>query len=733
MKNFLIALLLGSTAVFHAQSISGVVSDSNGPLPAVSVYIPELQIGTITNASGSYQLNNLPKSSVTIIFSFVGYSSLSKTVKASTSAQLNVTLEVDAHVMDEVVISNIFNRLQSQNVMKVDLLTIEALQNQGATSMIDGLTTIPGVSQVSTGISIGKPVIRGLTGNRVVVYNQGVRLENQQFGDEHGLGLSDSGVESVEVIKGPASLLYGSDALGGVLYFNPEKFAFENDTEADFSQRFFSNTLGSSSSIGFKRSGERWKYLIRGSYATHSDYETPNSDRVENTRFNETDIKAAIGYSTSDFSSVLRYNYGNLDIGIPEGEMNSTLTSKKTLYPSQLVRSHVASLHNNFFFENSKLESTIGYSQNDRKEFEDSEAAALDMKLQTLSYDLKYHFPKSDAFSAIFGVQGMYQENANYGEERLIPNATTTDFGVFGTANYDSNKHSIQAGIRFDHRAIDSDLYGEIGEEGYFSDFQESFNSFNASLGYKVEISAPTTFRFNLASGFRAPTLSELLSNGVHEGTNRYEIGNAELQTEQNFQADLNLDYKMKHFDFFINGFYNHINNYIFTQPTDAFIEDNSVFEYTQRDAFLYGGEIGLHYHPHPLDWLHFESSFEIVRGEKQDGGALPLMPANNLRNTIRTEFANLKWISKSFARIDVVSTFEQDRISQFESITNGYTLLNASVGGKISIGKAIVDVSLSAQNILNKEYVSHLSRLKVDGIPNIGRNFMLGTKFILL
>lgn len=733
MKNIIIALLLSSTAMLHAQNISGLVSDINGPLPGVSIYIPEIQRGTVSNANGMYQINNLPNGSLKIIFSFVGYSTETKIVKASESAVLNISLQIDAHQMDEVVVSSVFNRLQSQNVMKVDYVNIESLQQQGAATMIDGITSIPGVSQVSTGASIGKPVIRGLTGNRVLVYSQGIRLENQQFGDEHGLGLSGSGVESVEVIKGPASLLYGSDALGGVLYFNPEKFAFANDMQAEFSQRLFSNTLGSATSLGFKQSNDRWKYLIRANYATHSDYKTPNFNRVQNTRFNETDLKAAIGYSTSEFSSVLRYNFGNLDIGIPERELNSALKSKKTMYPSQLVKSHLASLHNTFFFDNSKLENTIGYSVNDRKEFEDSAMAALDMKLQTLSYDVKYHFPKSDTFSSIIGLQGMYQQNENFGEERLIPDATTTDFGVFGTASYDWKKHSIQTGLRYDHRAIDSEFYGELGEEGYFQELQKSFNSFNASLGYKMEISKPTTLRVNFASGFRAPNLSELLSNGVHEGTNRYEIGNSDLGTEQNFQADLNLDYKMSHFDFFINGFYNHINNYIFTKPTNTFIDDNAVFVYTQEDALLYGGEIGLHYHPHPFDWLHLESSFEIVRGEKKDGGNLPLMPANNWHNTIRAEFADAKWISRSFARVDVVSTFAQDLVDQFESTTSGYTLLNASVGGKISFGKALVNVSLSAQNLLNKEYYSHLSRLKSDNIPNIGRNIILGLKFNLI
>ena len=199
---------------------------------------------------------------------------------------LNVQLETSTFEMDEVIVSTAFSKIQSQNVMKVEHATMRDLEKNGTSTLIEGLATIPGVSQVSTGTSIGKPVIRGLSGNRVLVYSQGVRIENQQFGDEHGLGLNGAGVESVEVIKGPASLLYGSDALGGVLYFNPEKFAEAHTLKADYSQKLFSNTLGSNSSMGVKTSTENWKFLARGSYNTHSDYQISGGDRVTNTRYN---------------------------------------------------------------------------------------------------------------------------------------------------------------------------------------------------------------------------------------------------------------------------------------------------------------------------------------------------------------------------------------------------------------------------------------------------------------
>lgn len=666
-----------------------------------------------------------------LIALFIGFS-------ASIQAQQTIEKKQDTvhknkpFTLDEVIISTAFNKIQSQNVMKVEHSSIKELQKKGVTTLIEGLATIPGVSQISTGTSIGKPVIRGLSGNRVLVYSQGVRIENQQFGDEHGLGLNDAGIESVEIIKGPASLLYGSDALGGVLYFNPEKFANAGEFITDFSQRFFYNTLGSNSSLGLKTSTENWKFLARGSYNIHSDYTIPNGNRVTNTRYNETDFKTGIGYSNSKFSSVFRYNYNNLDLGIPEDGIAEQTTSKKTDYPKQGIFNHLLSLNNVFSFEKSKLDVDLGYISNDRSEFEDSPVAVLQMKLNTFNYNAKYHFPKLGNFESIVGIQGMNQTNKNSGEEYLIPDAQTNDLGFYGTGNYEWKSNVLQVGLRFDNRSITTTAHGILGEEGSFEALDKSYDSFNASLGYKTNLNTNFIFRANLASGFRAPNLAELTSNGVHEGTNRYEIGNSNLKTEQNIQTDLNLEYKSSHFEFFANGFYNHINNYIFTNPTGVVIDNNDVFAYIQDNAKLYGGEIGLHFHPHPLDWLHYESSFESVIGKKDTGDYLPLIPANNWNNTIRTEFNLKNWLEEGYASLNVSSTFNQSNVSGFETKTNGYTLVNLGFGGKIKFGKTVFDLNLNGNNLFNKTYIAHLSRLKTDGIPNIGRNVVLGLHFTI-
>jgi len=419
-----------------------------------------------------------------------------------------------------------------------------------------------------------------------------------------------------------------------------------------------------------------------------------------------------------------------LDLGIPEEGIAEQTTSKHPDFPKQGVFSHILSLNNSIYFKNSKLDADVGYIINDRSEFEDSDVAILQMKLKTFNYNVKYYLPKFGKFEAIIGTQGMHQTNVNSGEELLIPDATTNDYGFFGTVNYEWNKNVIQAGIRYDNRNVTSISNGIIGEEGYFEAIDKKFESFNSSLGFKTNLKENIILRVNLASGFRAPNLAELTSNGVHEGSNRYEIGNSNLENEQNFQTDLNLEYRNPHFELFVNGFYNHINNYIFISPNGNVIDGNDVYDYVQDNAALFGGEARIHFHPHPFDWLHITSSFESVTGKKSNGDNLPLIPANKWNNSLKTEFKSAKYFKDGFAVLNVEHTLNQNNPSEFETKSNDYTLINLGFGGKVTFGKTAFDVNLNANNLFDKSYTSHLSRLKTDGIPNIGRNIVLGINF---
>jgi iron complex outermembrane receptor protein len=708
------------------NSLSGTITSKNNNEPLIAnVYFPKLGKGTVADFDGTYTISNISEGTYSVVFSILGYTTISKrvTIPDDLDIPLDIQMVETAVEMEEVIVSTPFHKLQSDNVMKVDRVTINELQAKGAITLSDGLSDIGGVSIVSTGIGIGKPVIRGLSSNRVLTYSQGVRLENQQFGEEHGLGINSAGIESIEVIKGPASLLYGSDALGGVLYINPEKFAETDKVASDFNSSYYSNTLGTALNLGAKISGEKFKFLVRGATMTHSDYETGSGQRVTNTRFNEKDLKTGLHFQGQNIKSTLRYNYNRANIGIPE-EIGVQSTSKDLVTPFQEIDNHILSWENRLFLKKSSIDVKLGYLFNDRREFEDSVIdPALQLKLSTFNYDVKYNLEDLGNFETIVGLQGMFQDNKNFGEEILIPNATTTNIGVMATTHYHLETIDLQAGLRFDHRSISSEAYGNALDTDFIDAIDRNFNSFNAALGAKADFSEAIIGRLNIASGFRAPNLAELASNGVHEGTNRYEIGNAALNNEQNYQLDLSLEYRDEHFEISANGFYNGIQDYIFITPTGLIIDDAAVYNYVQENAYLYGGEVGLHIHPHPLDWLHIESSFETVTGKLDNGDYLPLIPANTLKNTLRVEFNEGQFLRESFAFIKLENILNQNNAGAFETRTAGYNLLSLGGGSSVSFQKLKLDLMASITNLTNESYIAHLSRLKPDGIQNIGRN----------
>ncbi len=758
MRNIILSMLCILTYITanSQNTLSGKIinTENQEGLEQVTIYFPQMEKGGVTNNDGEYKIGALPTGTYKIVASYIGFLTFSDNITIEKGSNtLDISLVPSAIEMEEVIVSTPFHKLQRENVMKVEFAKLATLKSQGAPTLVEGIGAIPGVDVVSTGVGIGKPVIRGLTSNRVLVYTQGIRLENQQFGAEHGLGVNEAGIESVEVIKGPASLLYGSDAMGGVLYLNPEKFAVPNSTEGDINFNYNTNTQGISSGAGIRASGDRFKYLLRLATNSHVDYLGGDGNRVTNSRFNEKDLKAGLGYQATSFKSEIRYNYNRSNLGIPE-EVGLQTTSRTPDLPYQKLDNHILSSNSKLFFNNSNLDITLGYIGNNRKEFEDhhheeeeegheeheeheeegEEGAALDMKLNTFNYNLQYHLPKSGKFETVVGVQGIYQTNENFGEEILIPDATTQDIGFLGTTHFHLDQNNdFQVGLRYDHRQIDGKAYGISGAEDYIAPLKRNFNSFNGAFGYKNNISEQLTARINVATGFRAPNLAELTSYGTHEGTNRFEIGNSDLKNEQNLQIDLALEFQNEHYEFFLNGFHNSIKDYIYIAPSGTLMDETPVFNYLQQDAILYGGEIGFHLHPHPYDWLHIESSYQTVFGELQTSDALPLIPANKLTNTFRVEFNNAKgWWLRSNAFVSLNTTFKQGKVSTFETVTPGYSLLNAGLGGDIQFLKKSVNITLSANNLLDKKYIAHLSRLKSDEILNMGRSVVVGLNILL-
>ena len=722
-------LFLFASITAFAQSFSATVLDkaNNEPIIYADVYFPDLHTGTTTNEKGVFTIEHFKQENIKLQISYLGYKTLNVALNTKENIKKIFLLEEDHYHLQEIIIAAPVGRLQRESIANVTHLKMKGLRLTAPITLAAAISNIAGVEQNSTGAGIGKPVIRGLSGNRIVTYAQGMRVENQQWGDEHGLGIGDIGIESIEVIKGAASLLYGSDALGGVLYFIDERYANHNTFNISANSKFMSNTLGTNNNIGLKLHKNKLKVNVFGAYNSNSDYQLSNKKRVFNTRFNEKNFKTAIGYNAKNWITNLRYSFLQNNYGIAEDANYTTSKSKQFILPFQTINNHSLSFENNFILKKHKLTSVLGYSNNYRKEFEDDkENAALGLKLSTYTYNLKWHTAVyKDRYSFVVGTQGMHQQNKNNGEETLIPDAITNDIGVFGLANIEFDNIQFQTGIRFDNRKIATQLTDNI--LGYNNNYQGV--TFSGGGVYKK---GKSKIRFNISSGFRAPSTSELLSDGVHEGTIRYEKGNPNLSNENAIQFDVAYHYKSEHLNFSINPFYNYIKNYIYLAPTNATIDSNKVYNYVQKDAFLYGGEMGLHYHPHQLHWLHLESNLSTVFAEDENKNALPLIPQTKLNSTISTEFKQHGKINISNIFIQHIYKFKQTKIGLFESRTPSYQVINAGINFNIKNKNTPVTLGMGVNNVFNTKYIDHLSRFKTLGIANQGLNFFIDLKIKL-
>lgn len=739
MKTFISFLLIFISIVSYGQSFKGIILDYDTklPVPNVEVYFIDFKISAISDETGNFEFNVNKTNKIRLILSLIGYDSMDEVIDFELMNE-KIFYLIKSHTnLEEVIVSGFLGKLQGDNTINVEHKKMSELQQTLPLTLMEAISEIPGVNQTTTGGGIGKPVIRGLSGNRIVTYAQGIRIENQQWGDEHGLGVGEVGIESVEVIKGPASLLYGSDAIGGVLYFIDERYASQNSIEGFFETKLLSNTLGSINNAGLKVNKGKLKLNVFGSFSTQADYQIPNFNRVFNTRFNESNIKISLGFNTKNWISNIRYSFLQNNFGIIEDTSYSKSTDRELVLPLQSINNQNFSFENTLFTGKSKINLTLGYTSNYRKEFEDEvDHHALGLKLNTLSYNLKWHSPiLYKKLDFVIGSQGMYQTNLNNGEEVLIPDATTIDVGTFMLANLNFNKLKLQGGVRVDFRDINTkEMHiehhheGEEEEEMIIPAFNGDFRGATFSGGAVYRINK-VKLRVNVSSGFRAPNTTELLSNGVHHGTNRYIKGDNKLMNENATQIDFSFNYQSEHFKFSVNPFYNAIHNYIFLSPTALMIEESVVFQYVQANSFLYGGEIGLHYHPHKIHWLHLESNMSTVMAEDREGNALPLIPQTKLSSTIKSEFSNTSRFQIKSVFVQHIYKFNQNRIGAFETSSADYSLINVGLNLEIKTKKNPIAVTTSIKNVLNVSYVDHLSQLKVLEIPNQGISFNLGLK----
>ncbi|MBC7912983.1 MAG: TonB-dependent receptor [Pyrinomonadaceae bacterium] len=743
----LIALNLSASAL----AIGGKVTDAstNEALPGAIVSFPELQQAVSTNENGEYRFARIARKGRFLVeVRFIGYKTITQLVDLSTAEPLNFSLQPSVIEVHEVVITGTAasadNRTNSTSVTTVNK---NDLISRSSNNIIDAISRVAGVSQVTTGAAVSKPIIRGLGSNRILTLSDGVKQEGQQWGDEHGIEIDQYKAGRVEILRGAASLLYGSDALGGVINIIDPLPPASGRIRAEILSNYATNNGLSATSAMLEGNSNGFVWQSRGTYKNAFSYNTPEV-RIPNTGFQERNFNTLIGLNKHWGFAHLNFSSFNQKLGLPDFEKNaagkyedaegnvftsSDLRNRELLTPFQDVRHYKLALNSVLLFKSGRLRSTFGYQNNQRRELEESRVnPSLFFDLNTYSYDLKYYLNEKNGWEPAIGISGAFQNSKNKAEELLIPDYDNTDIGAFAYLKKSWTGSTFNAGLRFDNRSISGVKMEEDGTPK-FSDFKNEFSNLSGAIGFTCELSENWNIKANLGSAFRAPNIAELSSEGIHEGTFRYEIGTTNLKPERSLYADAALEFHNSKVDFHFNLYTNYIGNYIYSrrlnnETINVDTETFALYRYVQDDANLYGLEAGLTFHP--SSFMHIENSFSITQGKNtQTKNNLPFIPAPALRNEVKFE-PELKTsgIKHPYISIGMDNIFPQNRIDkEFEILSRGYTLIDASAGASIHFNKQAVRLYLSVNNLFDKAYASHLNRLRYEGILNQGRNIAFG------
>jgi len=686
-------------------SLSGKITDkdSKEPIPGVQVYFPDLKTGAMSKADGTYFIDNLPSTKVLVKVSQEGYASITETIDLSTTTTKDFVMGESVTEITEVVVTGTSHATElKKNPVPMVAISQQYLTQNASTNIIETMNKIPGLSTLTTGPNVSKPYIHGLGYNRVLTLFDGVRQEGQQWGDEHGIEVDQFLIDHIEVVKGPASLMYGSDALAGVVNLLPANTVPDGTIKGNVLTNYQTNNKQVAGSFNLDGNSKGFVWGFRGSHKQASDYQNKYDGRVFGTKYNENDLNAYIGLHKSWGYSRLNFSlYDNLQ-EIPDGSRDSTtrkftkqVSEQDTIRPivsdAELKSYTIGVLHqhvqhyrvfsnSNFIFGKSKLTLNLGYQQSIRREFSHPlypDLAGLYLILNTFSYDVKYYLPEVKGYETTIGVNGMLQNNdAGKGTEMVIPSYHSLDIGPFAHVRKTFGKLDISAGVRYDIRMYQNDSMftkpnpatgfdmqtpanlSDTTVVKQFDYYKHTFAGASGSLGMTYNISDNFGIKANVGRGYRAPNAAEISAKGVHPGTGFEQLGDANFKPEFSLQEDAGLFFNSKHVSGSVDFFNNNISNYIYDEKLlsvkggdSTFVQNGTpfpVFKFRQTTAQLYGGELSIDIHPHPFDWMHFENSISYIYAVNLGGNGakitdstkyLPLIPPFHTNTELRAEF----------------------------------------------------------------------------------------------
>jgi len=721
-------LIVGALLLLGA--VSGTVTGSNGaPIADVQVSLPELRRSTTSDSSGHYTIAGVPAGTYTATFQRIGYApAVRRIVSSGGDITVDVTLRETVVELTGIQVTASANATSALNSPQpTSVVAGDELRQAQSPSLGETLAGVAGVHSLSTGVGIGKPVIRGLTSNRVLVLDDGQRLETQQWGDEHAPNVETSTAERIEVIRGPASVLYGSDALGGVINV-VQKDLPDATGVPGFLHGDVSGAYGSGNRLGdgaLSLEGASGGVGFRGSLSGRSSGDVRTPDYVLWNSGNQ----AVAGNA----GVVTRGSWGSVSGAFSQRNEKISLTDEDpAAKPTQRMATSHGRVDLTLPLGGARLEVSTGYERSRRREFEDdtTSTVALGLLSQTYLTDVHFHHATIGRFAGLIGFSGVRNTFEKFGEETLIPPSRANSFGLYAFEQTEGQRLNVSFGARYDYRHLDVDADTALGLAAQ----TRTWNSVTGNLGLLYHISEPVALVFNVGRGFRAPSSFDLYSNGVHEGTVAFERGNPSLRTEKSINTDLALRVQNSQLSLEVGTFLNVIQDYIYTVPTGTTDTASGfqIYDVTQGDARLSGLEAAVQYHP--TTYLHLQGSADYVRGQNATTDRpLPQMPPFRASYTARLEGSHGAYLSVGGetnarqTRLDPAEAqFYADAFGGAGYRSASYTLVNVGAGWGLLAGNRTIQIDLSLRNAFNKAYADYLSRIKTNALnPGMGRTLL--------
>jgi iron complex outermembrane receptor protein len=708
--------------------LRGQVTDTAGrPIAGAQVIIQEAHRSASGDAQGHYALSEVPAGTWAISYRAVGYRP--RVIRITIGEGDNT---VDVTLLPSVVelppIQTTASPLATSALESPQPLAVlqgSALRDATGSSIGAVIEMLPGMRNLATGNGIAKPVIRGLSGNRIVVLDNGIRTESQQWGEEHAPNVETATAERIEVIRGPASVLYGSDALGGVV---------------NVVQRELPDAVGGPALItglihaGYSSNGEMpqgsamlegavgslgWRGTINGRQS--GDVSTPggllaNSGMSMLGGSIAAGVRTGIGTITGNYSNRAERLELHQDPADPDAEE-----------PFQRIQTHRATLTGNLSLSGARLEVDLGYEQNRRREYADRAAETageveLGLQATNLVGNAHVHLVTGRNHAGVFGAQVMRTALVKFGEETLIPGNQSTSIGVYAFEQWFISAWQLSAGLRWDARTLGNDADDDLGLEAG----SRSWHSVSGNVGVLRRIGESFAVVFNAGRGFRAPSAYELYADGVHEGSVRYEIGDPSLAVETSLNADLALRVQSSLVQAEFSVFRNQISDYIYLQPTNVTDPESGflIHQAVQGDAVLRGFEAMVEYHAQP--WLHLRVGADLTHGHNTTSDQpLPNIAPIRLSGSIRFEPATPGVVTDPYVELSTESHAVQRRLAPEDIATSGYQLVHVKAGTGFNIGRQRVDIDWQVRNLFDVRYRSFMSRYKLFA-DEAGRNIEL-------